>query len=300
MKPILSVVLIFLGCNVLLSCKAQPQLKPLASNPDERTLLWEIRGQGLVQPSYVYGTMHLMCRGDWQWNENLKAAITRSKEVYFEMDLDDASNTLGTMFFINMTGNKKLRDVLPETDYQKVTSFFKDSLNVSVQLFERMKPGLLDVLFYPKLMACKQQTGVEEELMKLAKEQKKEVNGFETGQYQASLFDSIPYTEQAAGLLKTIDSFTQYRQSFDSLNLAYKNQDLPAMETLFGKEDMGLESHMDLLLYNRNRNWVEKLKKILPEKNIFIAVGAGHLVGEKGVLALLKKAGYAVRPILNR
>jgi hypothetical protein len=136
--------------------------------------------------------------------------------------------------------------------------------------------------------------------MKLAKEQKKEVNGFETGQYQASLFDSIPYEEQATGLLQTIDSFTQYRQSFDSLNLAYKNQDLQAMETLFGKEDKGLDSHMDLLLYNRNRNWVEKLKKILPEKNIFIAVGAGHLVGEKGVLALLKKAGYAVRPILNR
>ncbi|HNP55280.1 MAG TPA: TraB/GumN family protein, partial [Ferruginibacter sp.] len=297
---IVSAFLMLMGCTLLFSCKAQPQVKPLASNPDERSLLWEISGPGLAQPSYVYGTMHLLCRGDWQWNENLKAAISRSQEVYFEMDLDDAANTLGTLFFINMKGNQKLRDILPEADYKKVTTFFKDSLGMAVQLFERMKPGLLDVMFYPKLMACKQQTGVEEELMKLAKEQKKEVNGFETGQYQASLFDSIPYEEQAKGLLKTIDSFTQYRQSFDSLNRAYQHQDLTAMENLFGKEDMGLVSHMDLLLYNRNRNWVEQLKKILPKKNIFMAVGAGHLVGEKGVLALLKQAGYRVRPILNR
>lgn len=300
MKSIVSAFLMLMGCTLLFSCKAQPQLKPLASNPDERSLLWEISGPGLAQPSYVYGTMHLMCRGDWQWNENLKAAISRSQEVYFEMDLDDAANTLGTLFFINMKGNQKLRDILPEADYKKVTTFFKDSLGMAVQLFERMKPGLLDVMFYPKLMACKQQTGVEEELMKMAKEQKKEVNGFETGQYQASLFDSIPYEEQAKGLLKMIDSFTQYRQSFDSLNRAYQLQDLTAMENLIGKEDMGLDSHMDLLLYNRNRNWVEQLKKILPKKNIFMAVGAGHLVGEKGVLALLKQAGYRVRPILNR
>jgi hypothetical protein len=53
------------------------------------------------------------------------------------------------------------------------------------------------------------------------------------------------------------------------------------------------------MLDNRNKNWVIQLREILPEKNIFIAVGAGHMVGENGLISLLKKEGYTLRPIEN-
>jgi uncharacterized protein YbaP (TraB family) len=52
-----------------------------------------------------------------------------------------------------------------------------------------------------------------------------------------------------------------------------------------------------ILLYNRNRNWVQKLKTIMSEKSVTIAVGAGHLAGEKGVIKLLRKEGYTVKPV---
>ena len=65
------------------------------------------------------------------------------------------------------------------------------------------------------------------------------------------------------------------------------------------KADMGIENFTDLLLYNRNRNWAEKLKILMNDKSLVVAVGAGHLPGEKGLINLLKKAGYKVEPVKN-
>ena len=64
--------------------------------------------------------------------------------------------------------------------------------------------------------------------------------------------------------------------------------------------DAGMSGFTDILLYHRNQNWVEKLKSLLPEKSLMIAVGAGHLPGEKGVINLLRKAGFKVTPVENK
>ena len=65
------------------------------------------------------------------------------------------------------------------------------------------------------------------------------------------------------------------------------------------QDDSGVSGHMDLLLYTRNRNWVQQMEPIMQEKSTLFAVGAGHLGGEKGVLDLLRKKGYNLRPIVN-
>ena len=136
--------------------------------------------------------------------------------------------------------------------------------------------------------------------MKIAKADKKEIKGFETMAFQASVFDSIPYNEQAKSLLKTIDSLPQYKVYFDSMLNAYKSQQLSKIEAMFNSKDFGMEAdNQEVLLDGRNRNWVGQLKNILPTKNIFMAVGAGHLVGKSGLIELLRKEGYTITPILN-
>ena len=62
-------------------------------------------------------------------------------------------------------------------------------------------------------------------------------------------------------------------------------------------DDDGLGHYQDILIFNRNKNWVQKLKKIMPERTVVVAVGAGHLAGEKGVIKLLRKEGYTVTPV---
>lgn len=295
MKTIIALFSIFL----LQCCRAQTAIK-LPSNPDENSLLWEISGKHLSKPSYLFGTFHLMCKEDIHFSNNLTHAIKNAGEVYFEMDLDDPSNTFGALLFMNMKNGKTLKDLYSIEDYTRLSIFFKDSLQAPIDFIKKIKPAFLEAFIYPKLMPCKNMSGVEEELMKIAKQNKKEIKGFETIQLQAAVFDSIPYEEQAKDLLKTIDSIGQYKKYFDSMLTVYKNQQLSQIEKMFNSTEFGMEENRDVLLDNRNKNWVEQLKKIMKGKNVFIAVGAGHLVGDKGLIALLKKEGYKLRPLFNK
>jgi uncharacterized protein len=65
------------------------------------------------------------------------------------------------------------------------------------------------------------------------------------------------------------------------------------------KEDPTIGGFADILLYDRNANWVRKLQQLMPDNSLVIAVGAGHLPGKKGVLNLLREAGYKVEPVKN-
>ena len=81
---------------------------------------------------------------------------------------------------------------------------------------------------------------------------------------------------------------------------AYREQDLEKLSALIASADNDMSGFEDLLLYNRNRNWVAKLKTLLPEKALVVAVGAGHLPGEQGVIELLRKEGYKLTPVQNK
>jgi uncharacterized protein YbaP (TraB family) len=282
------------------SGKAQPKQSALVTNSGNNTLLWEVSGNGLQQNSYLFGTFHLMCKGDILLSDQLKKAIANTGSVYMELDMDDPSVMMGGLLMINMKGGKKLKDLYTEEEYNKLSNFFKDSLHTSLSFLQSTKPYFLVAMLYPKMMPCKTVSGVEEELMKIAKANQKQINGLETMQFQASVFDSIPYEEQAKELLKSIDSMNEYAKYFDTMVQVYKSQQLSAMEDLFNKSEFGMEEHQDILLDNRNKNWVSQLKTIMKKQPVFVAVGAGHLVGEKGLIALLKKEGYKLRPLLNK
>lgn len=281
------------------ACKAQPKLPPLTANKDENTLLWEVSGKDLSKPSYLFGTFHLMCKDDIHFSDQLKTALTNTDTVYMEMDMDDPATMLGAVFLMNMKEGKKLKDLYTEAEYEKITTFFKDTLHIPITMFQSTKPFFLMAMLYPSMMPCKKISGVEEELGKLAKASKKEINGLETMAFQASVFDSIPYEEQAKELLKSIDSMRQNRVYFDTMMTVYKSQQLGAIEALFSKSEFGMTEHQDVLLDNRNKDWVRKLKKIMSNESVFVAVGAGHLVGKLGLIELLRKEGYTLRPIKN-
>ena len=281
------------------SCKSQPEIK-LPTNDNNNTLLWEISGNGLKKPSYLFGTFHMMCKDDILFSKNLSDALTASEEVYFEMDLDDASNTLGALFFMNMKDGKTLKDLYTAEEFNRLNTYFKDSLGTSLTTFQKMKPAFLEAFLFPKMMPCKEMSGVEQELMKMAKKQQKEIKGFETIAFQASVFDSIPYADQARSLLTSIDSINKYKEYFDTMLNVYKRQEVDSIEALFNNPNFGIKDGLDILLDKRNRNWVGQLKTILPVNNIFIAVGAGHLVGKNGLIAMLKEEGYTLRPINNK
>ncbi len=291
---------IFLCLWLMFSCNAQIKKPGLLINKDDNTLLWQISGNGLQKPSYLFGTFHLMCKDDVQFSEQLKTAVGNAAIVYMELDMDDPALMLSGMTMMTMKGGKKLTDFYSKEEYKKIELFFKDSLGAPLSFLQTIKPFMLVALLYPKMMPCKSVSGVEEELMKLAKTQKKEIKGLETMELQAAVFDSIPYEEQAKELLKSIDSMDLNKKNFDTMIRVYKSQRLSAIEALFNKSELGMQNHEDILLDRRNINWVEQLGAILKTENVFIAVGAGHLVGKNGLITLLRKKGYKVLPLQNR
>lgn len=290
----LAILLLVMG-----SCRAQTNPPALQTNKDDNSLLWEVNGNGLDSASYIFGTFHLLCKNDIHFSGQLKQAVKNSRELYLELDMDDPSTILGGLTLMNMKDDKKLEDLYKPAEYKRLKDFFLDSLHMSLLMFGNMKPAFLESMLYPKMMPCKTISGVEEELMQLAKDDKKEIQGLETMEFQASVFDSIPYEEQAKELLKTIDSLGTYKLEFDTMINVYKSQQLTKIEALFNKSEFGMEENQDLLLNNRNANWVKQLKSIMKKERVFVAVGAGHLVGEKGLIALLRKEGYSVRPLEN-
>ena len=120
--------------------------------------------------------------------------------------------------------------------------------------------------------------------------------------YQASVLDNIPYKLQADQLVSYIDNANKgdgEDKELTEMMDAYRNQNLQKLEEMLMKSDPSISNYTDILLYNRNENWVQKLKELLPEKSMLIAVGAGHLPGKKGCISLLRQAGYKVTPVKN-
>lgn len=282
-----------------MGCKAQSE-SSFDVKKDGNTLLWRVSGNDLKQPSFLFGTFHLLCKEDIHFSEALKRAIKSSDEIYMEMDLDDPSTMLSGMLYMNMKDGKKLQDLYTPEEYQRLQNYFSDTLQMPMMMFQKAKPYFLVALLYPKMMNCSTPAGIEEELMKIAKEDKKEIKGLETMQFQASVFDSIPYEWQAKELLKNIDSFSVYKNEFEQMLDLYKKQELDSMRNMITKSEFGSEKYEDLLLNDRNKNWVKQLKEIMKNESVFVAVGAGHLVGDFGLINLLKKEGYKVEPLENK
>lgn len=281
------------------SCVAQ-KVQPLPANPDNNTLLWQVSGNGIEKPSYLFGTFHLLCKDDIHFSDVLKTAMQRSDTVYMEMKMDDPSVLFGAMLYMNMKNGKTLKDLYTPEEYKKVESYFNDTLKMPIALLQRMKPYFLVSLLYPKMMNCDSPSGIEQELMVLAKEYKKEINGLETIQFQASVFDSIPYKLQANELLKGIDSFQNSKQEFEGMVELYKKQDLDSVAIYINKDELSDEKYGKLLLTDRNKKWAKKLNEIMKKESVFVAVGAGHLPGKEGVINLLRQMGYTLTPLKNK
>lgn len=265
-----------------------------------KSLLWEISGKDLANPSYFFGTMHLMCAEDAELSDTIRGLIKTVDQVYFEVDLDNASELLSGIIELQENKGLSLSNVLPKEEYNKLKSFFeKYQPSIPFSILEKQPPLMISSSIYELLLPCDNKNGIEMKIIDETYKEKKLTKGLETVAFQASIFDSIPYAEQAKDLVKTIDSLESNRVAMQRMLTAYKDQDVEKLYAL-GVNDEGIAgSYIDLLLFKRNRNWVEQFPMIARNGSTLFAVGAAHLGGENGVLDLLKKQGYTIRPLVN-
>ncbi len=273
--------------------------KEIADNPNN-SLLWEIKGNGLEKPSYLYGTIHMIGKEDFFLTDSTKAVFDRAERVTFEINMEDMTNfsvIFSMMTKVMMNGGVSLPDLLSKEDYAFVEKKFAD-LGMPLMLLNRLKPMFLTVFasgdMEPGGLSNGSVVSYEMEFMEMAQAEKKEMAGLETIEFQMSMFDSIPYKAQADMLVESLRSGAEGNDEFKVMVDMYKAQDIEGMQAMFDEGEGGVGDYETLLLVNRNKNWIPIMANMMKDKSTFFAVGAGHLGGENGVVKLLKEAGYTV------
>ena len=262
----------------------------------DKGLLYEISGNELTKPSYVFGTFHIMCAEDYLMSEIIKQKFTATEQVVLELDMDDPQMMVQMQQQMFMKDGKSLKDLLSKEDYDEIGNYFTDSLKIPFQMLDKVKPFALTSMLYPKILGCPIQS-FEMDFVKLGKAEKKEILGLETVTDQMGVFDAIPYRKQAEDLVGAIEDMDDSKAEFDKLVATYKTEDIDAIAKIIAEEDNGYAEYTDILLNNRNQNWIAKISDFAKKKSTFFAVGAGHLGGKEGVVNLLREAGYTVKAV---
>lgn len=265
------------------------------TNDNQNALLWEISGGQLKEPSYLYGTIHMICPADFRMSELLKKKFESSTNLFLELDMDDPSMTMKTLQ-LSMMKKGSLKELMSSEEYTELEKFMKDTIGMPLSVFNKMKPFTLMSIMYTKILPCKGMESYEQRFLEMAKSQKKEVNGLEKLEDQFAVFDNIPDSVEVKMILEMSRKFAEQKTEFAKMVEAYKAKDLVAMQNMISASpDMaGFE---DVLLVNRNKNWIPVMEKNMLQSSTFFAVGAGHLPGDDGVISLLRKSGYKVVPV---
>jgi uncharacterized protein YbaP (TraB family) len=267
----------------------------IAQAPKEKSLLWKIEGKGLEAPSYLYGTIHVMCPDDISVSPKLKSAFESTGQLYLELDMDNPATMLKMAMGMMMRDGSSLKTLLSEEDYDSVATIFQTKTGMPLSMMNRAKPILLMGMIYPSILGC-QPEGWEQVLMKMAKEKTMSVLGLEKVEDQLGVLDSIPYKVQAEMFMKTMYNMDSARLGFEKLVDVYKRQDIQQMIQM-NTEDEDFGEYEGVMLKKRNENWIPVIAEAMKSKPSFFAVGAGHLAGEYGVISLLRKQGYKVKPV---
>jgi len=286
--------------------------KSISFVPTEKSLLWKIEGNDLTTPSYLYGTIHMIDKKDFFLTDSTVAVFDRMEQVVFEINMEDMSDMsamMGMIGKIMMEDGTTLRDLLSKEDYKLVSDHFSD-LGLPMMMLERIKPMFLSAMSGGDFDFTSPSPGggmgddiksYEMEFMEMATAEEKMMGGLETIEYQMSVFDSIPYTDQAAMLITSIrGGEVEGEDELSKMTEIYKQQDIAGMQQMFKSDINGIGKYEDIFLKNRNKNWIPIMTQMAKEHPTFFAVGAGHLGGEYGVITLLRKAGYEVSPVMSR
>lgn len=265
---------------------------------NENSLLYKISGNRIEKPSYIFGTIHISC--DAQIDKEVLSALNNTTQMYLELDMDDPEMQMNMMKNMSMKDGVTIKSLVSEEDYYLLDKYLMSKMKVSADLINTYKPFIISSMFLTTLLDCTPES-FENELVKVSTSQKESVYGLETVEEQMAIFDKIPYKVQARELINSIrNDFKDDKLELDELLHLYGDKNLNEMEHVFKKSKSAMMTdYEDLLLKNRNKTWIPKIEKISKEKPTFFGVGAAHLIGEFGIINLLRKSGYKVEAVIN-
>lgn len=267
-------------------------------------LLWKISGRGIEKPSYILGTHHAMPYTFCDTIPGLMKAFGEVDYVVGEFDmLKMAAMTPQQMQdmqkMMMMPADTTMTSLFSDAQRDTLDAYLKNTLGASLQMLSSMKPMTIMVTVQQKMLMevipdIASFTGIDKYMQTLAAEKGKQVGGLETMEYQLGLLYGSSLQDQADALLDMARR-SNSKELLQELTAAYKSRNLNTLWKIF--QDQMTELEYDALIKTRNLNWLEVMSDLLPTRGALYVVGAGHLPGDAGIINLLKKAGYKVKPV---
>jgi len=251
------------------------------------------------QPNYVMGTMHTDDPKVIELHKNAIITLENSKAALFEIKMDETAimQTLQAMYFAPTSG-MNLKKAVGDKTYNK----FLSKITEPAEGNEMLKPWAAAVILqYPKNTA--DGVPLDMRLQKFAEGKNINVVGLETPKEQLGIFDSLPMEKQIEMLAELLENYTESKKIEKKMIDSYMAKDLNRLAALipesiaFSKNKPEAESMLEKLIYHRNVKMAQRAEKYFAAGNGFMAVGALHLPGERGVLDLLENNGYKIEAI---
>lgn len=263
-------------------------------NEGSSSLLWKISGNNLTDTSYLYGTIHIQDKRIFAYGETVQRALDQSNQVAVEVLLDqiNPASIMKVMFMQDST----LDMLLSEAEYNKLEEVYKEITGVGLATAKTMKPFFISANIIQQLAPRDMPVPLDLFFINEARKEDKDVIGLETLEEQIAIIDGLSYTAQAKMLVESMEDVDEIKAQFNELIEAYLSMDSKKVVEL--TEDPSMPAaFMEELLNKRNKIMVERMIDPIRTNSTFVAVGAAHLYGNDGIVALLKDKGYMVEPV---
>ncbi len=267
----------------------------LAQSPVHSSLLWEISGNGLKQNSYLFGTIHIQDKRVFDFREQVLVKFDACEAFALEVILDEV-NPLAALRATFMDNDNTLEKLLGSDDYKLLNNVFKEKLGTPVGLFNNMKPFFVASQLLIASIKSDMPEPMDLHLLSKARKDKKKVIGIENFEEQIKAIDCVPLELQCKMLMDEVKDIDDSQNSLEYLIKAYRSENLVLIMEL--TEDTTENKIFDnIFLHDRNIVMAKRIAAQIKIQSTFNAVGAAHLGGDDGIIALLRKKGFTVKPV---
>jgi len=266
-----------------------------------RNFAWKVSGRdGAI---YLLGSVHLLTKDFYPLHAALEAAYKDSDLLVEEVDIADMTGPGAQMAMLQkgmQPSATPIEKVLSPATMALLQKKATD-LNLPLDALKQFKPWMIaltiEAMQWQKA-GFDPQFGLDMHFYEQAKKDNKAVQGLETVEYQIARFDEMPPELQDHLLSETLKEMDTEQQSMTKLIDAWRNGDAPAVEKIVLKDLQSEPQLYQRLLVERNKNWMPKLEALFARKSrALVVVGAAHLVGPDGLLAMLKSKGFKVEQL---
>lgn len=267
-------------------------------------LLWKITGNGLKNPSYLFGTHHLIPIQFLDSVPGLYPAFNSTKMVVSEVVLNNLDATPAIRKAALLPDTITIRGLLNQAEYEFVNQELTNTLRMSLDNLNKMHPSLISKLYelelYKKYEHFEENTQSDTYFQLVAAKKGIPIAGLETVEQQVKLLFPENIKKETQLLVASIRNKEMLIQEMREMNRLYREGNLDALEVLANQSNKQWnvsEEENKKLIDDRNINWVKQLPDLIKNNSCFVAVGALHLPGNKGLIKLLKNEGYKVIPV---